>query len=215
MSPIPAEPPSPSRGGSSLWMTDGESQWGSQGLVAPEWHILHKNWSTHFLRSPSNQLKPKVRIRDHSPQHMLRRCSLSQGFAGAALLMAMLSLVAASASRSTTSTIQAYLFPLCSPIIEVPCVEPDGWAKNREGMSARVWAENSWLSLCPLTAPLYRARSVYCQAISGGEKKNNKKTKRFQNNMHCLSKACTCPQLPSQESLLSSFCWKQLKLKLT
>lgn len=154
-------------------------------------------------------------MRDHSSQHMLRRCSLPCPRGLQVLLMAMLSLVAAPVSRSTTSTIQGYLFPLCSPIIEVPCVEPEGWVNTREGIIARVWAESFWLSLCPLTAPLHCVRSVYCQPISNREKKNSKKTKRFQNNMHCLSKPCTCPQVPSQESLLSSFCWKQLKLKLT
>lgn len=76
MSPNQTEPPTPSWVGSSSWMADRVSQWGSQGLKVPVWHILHTNWSTDFLQSPNNQLKQKVRIRNHFPQHTVRSCYL-------------------------------------------------------------------------------------------------------------------------------------------
>lgn len=179
MSHITTEPHVPSREESSSWMADGVSQWGLQGLVFPAWHILHTNWSIHFLQSPSNPLKPKVSFGDHIPQHMVRRCYSP---CPRCLLVQPSSwphsvwcLHPGSASRNTTSTLQAYLFPLCSPIIEVPYVESKGWANTREGISARLWAESSWLSLCSSDCT-----SLFCDVcflssnIWGGKEKQQK-----------------------------------------
>lgn len=87
---------------------------------------------------------------------------------------------------------------------------------TRERISARVRVESSGIPSCPLTTPLFgkKVGFFFCQTTSEGKRKNNKNPNRFQSSLCSLSKPWTCPQVPSQETLLSSFCWKQLTLQL-
>lgn len=163
-----------------------------------------------FSAKPQQSTQIKVKIGDHSSLHILRMCHLpcprGLQLQPSSWPHSVWWLHHTPASRNTTSIIPANLFPLCNPTVEVSSVEPDGWANTREVISATVWAESSWLSLCPLTALLYRVRSVFCQAISGGEKKNKKKTQEI-SKQHAL--LVHVPRCQAKKSLFSSLCWKQ------
>lgn len=87
---------------------------------------------------------------------------------------------------------------------------------TREGISTRIYRDREFQAptLSSNHTSFWYEGSFLSRDIWGEEVEREIEPNMFQNSLHCLSKPSTCPQVPGQETLLRSFCWKQLMFQL-